>query len=182
MTGHRTTPSSCASAPVMRMWIPTAALHLLHGGTAVILCLLIFESRFWLGFGLLLCVTSVLFPNQVSAWWVLLFLALGQLWRMPSAFDPTFHLLLAGGHFVHVLGHLVRHLPWRGRMEVAALASPFARFTVIQVMSQLVAMLALQRFGSARGSIPGLSLLAATMLATIALTFSRRIRVTATHG
>lgn len=181
MTGHQTTPSSYASAPVMRMWIPTAALHLLHGGTAVILCLLIFESRVWLGFGLLLCVTSVLFPNQVSAWWVLLFLALGQLWRIPSAFDPTFHLLLAGGHFVHVLGHLVRHLPWRGRMEVAALAGPLQRFGIVQFMVQAFAVLALPRFTGDSGTVPGLSLAAGAVLAAVGLIFALELRRSATN-
>lgn len=181
MTVQQASASAVSSAPFMRRSMPMATLRLTQFSVAAALCLLVLESRFWMVAGLLISVANLLAPIQVGAWWVLLLLALGQLWRVPSAFDPTFHLLLAGVHLLHVLGSIGRWLPWRGRMELAALAAPLARFAAIQVIAQVVAVFALYPSSGDRSTVPGLSIASAVMLAILALIFVRAIRRASMH-
>lgn len=164
-----------ASAPAIGPWVPTATLHLIFFALAAGLCLLVLPPRFWLAAGLLLSAAVTLVPNWVPAWWLLLVLALSQLWREPSVTDLDFYLLLAGVHLLHVLGGLARPLPWRGRMQVGVLLRPLRRFVLVQAAAQGVAACALLTFGEGPGTVRGLSILAAAALGVVTAMLARRL-------
>lgn len=175
-SGGMTTTRARASVPEIGPWVPTATVHLAFLVVAAGLCLLVLAPPFWRAVGLLLAVVSTVFPNWVPRWWLLLLLGLSQYWREPSVTDLVFYLLLAGVHLLHVLGGLARLLPWHGRMQVVALARPLQRFAVVQVVTQSVAVGALLAFSGGRGTIPGLSILAAAMLGVVAAVLNRGLR------
>lgn len=171
-----------ASAPAIGRWVPTQTVHLAFLVVGAGLCLLVLASPFWRGIGLLLAVAGTLLPNVVSRWWLLLLLGLSQYWRTPSATDGVFYLLLAGVHLLHVLGGLARLLPWHGRMQVAALVRPLQRYVTVQVVAQAVAVGALLMFGSGRGAVPGLSIIAAATLGVLAAVLAHRLRKAEARG
>ncbi len=164
------------SVPEIGRWVPTATVHFLFLVAAVGLCLLVFESPLWLAIGLLLTVTGTLLPNVVPTWWLLAVLALSQFWREPMVTDLSFYLLLAGVHLRHVLGGLVRLLPWSGQMQVVAFARPFKRFVYVQAVVQVVAVSALFAFGGGRGAVKGLSIFTAVVLGLVAAGLARVVR------
>jgi hypothetical protein len=155
--------------------VPTAALRLLFFAVAAGLCLLVLDP-FWMAMGLTLAVAGTLAPNLVPTWWLILPLGLSQFWREPSATDFVYYALLAGVHLLHLLGGLVRLLPWGGRMQLGALVRPMQRFGLVQVVAQGVAVGALLAFGGGRGRVPGLSILAAVLLVLLASVLARGIR------
>ncbi len=165
-----------ASAPEIGPSVPTATLHLAFFAVAAGLCVLVLESPMWLAIGLLLAVVGTLVPDRVPAWWLLLLLGLSQLWREPSVADIVYYLILAGVHLLHVLGSLARLLPWDGRMQVDTLVRPFRRFVLVQAVAQPAAVGALLAFGSAPGTVPGLSILAAAVLGLVTAVFARGLR------
>ena len=166
-----------ASVPAIGPWVPTGTLRVIFFAVAAGLCVLVHAHPFWLVVGLLLAAGTTLAPDRVPAWWLLLLLALSQIWREPSVTDPTFYLLLAGVHLLHVLGGLARLLPWMGRLQLRALVSPLRRFVLVQTVSQAVAVGALLAFGGGPGSVTGLSILAAGALAIVAAVLARQASV-----
>ena len=156
--------------------MPTATLHLSFFALASGLCLLVLVSPFWRAIGLLLAVAVTLVPSWVPTWWLLLLLALSQLWREPSATDLDFYLLLGGVHLLHLLGGLARLLPWMGRIQVAALVRPLQRFVLVQAVAQALALGALLAFSGEPGAVPGLSILAAGALAVVSAMLGGRLR------
>jgi hypothetical protein len=164
-----------ASTPAIGPWVPTATLHLIFFAVAAGLCLLVLTPSL-LVVGLLLSVAVTLLPDWVPNWWLMLVLALTQVWREPSPTDLTFYLLLAGVHLLHVLGSLARLLPWTGRMQVSALVRPIQRFIMVQAVAQGAAACALLAFSGGDGSVRGLSIFAAGVLATVIVMFARRLR------
>ena len=164
-----------ASVPAIGPWVPTATLHLSFFALAAGLCLHVLVSPFWRVIGLLLAAAITLVPRWVPTWWLLLLLALSQLWREPSATDLDFYLLVAGVHLLHVLGGLARLLPWMGRIQVAALVRPAQRFVLVQAVAQPVAVGALLAFSGGPGTVPGLSVLAAGALAVVAAMLAGRL-------
>jgi len=176
MQGGMLTTRARASVPAIGQWVPTATVHLAFLVVAAALCLLVLSSPFWRAVGLLLAVVVTVFPNWVPRWWLLLLLGLSQYWREPSVTDLVFYLLLAGVHLLHVLGGLARLLPWHGRMQVVAFVRPLQRFAVVQAVAQSVAVGALLAFSGGRGTIPGLSILAAAMLGVVAAVLNRGLR------
>ena len=177
---RRTRP--LASAPAIGPWVPTATLHVMFFAVAAGLCILVLPSPFWIGIGLLLAATVTLVPDRVPTWWLLLVLALSQVWREPSVTDLAFYLLLAGVHLLHLPGGLARLLPWIGRMQVAALVRPFQSLVLVQMVTQPVAVGALLAFGEGRGTVPGLSILAAGALGFVAALLARQLRPAQPHG
>lgn len=165
-----------ASVPAIGPWVPTATVHLVFLAVAAGLCLLVLEPPFWLGFGLLLAVTGTFVPNLVPRWWVIIMLALSQFWREPSATDVAFYVLLAGVHLLHVIGSLSREMPWHGRMQTIAFVRPLQRFMLVQAVVQAVAVGVLLAFGASRGTVPGLSILAAALLGLVAVVLGRGLR------
>jgi len=156
--------------------VPVATLHVAHVIIAAVLCVLVLEGPLWRAVGLALLLAGAFAPGRISPWWLLLALAASQLRRTPSATDPTFYLLLAGVHLLHVLASLTRLLPWRGRLEVRALVGPLWRFAMVQMVSQAVAVGALLAFRGERGAWPGLPIVAAGLLAVVALALGRGVR------
>jgi hypothetical protein len=172
--GIRGTPPP-QTVPAIGPWVPTATLHVLFFAVAAGLCLLVLAPRFWLA-GLLLSAVVTLVPNWVPRWWLLLVLALSQLWREPSLTDPAFYLLLAGVHLLHVLGGLAGLLPWMGRMQVGALVRPLQRFVLVQAAALAAAVCALLAFDGVPGTVRGLSILAAAVLGVVTAILARRLR------
>lgn len=162
-----------ASVPATGPWVPTATLHLVFLAVAAGLSLLVLESPFWLGFGLLLAVAGTFIPHLVAKGWVIGMLALSQLWREPLVTDVSFYLLLAGVHLLHVMGSLAREIPWTGRMQRVAFVRPVRRFVLIQLVVQAVAVGTLFVFGGSRGTVPGLSILSAALLGIVAAVLAR---------
>ena len=178
MSGNMPTIRARASVPAIGLWVPTATLHLAFLAVAAGLCLLVLESPFWRAVGLLLAVAGTLVPNRVPTGWLLLVLGLSQFWREPSVTDIVFYLLLAGVHLLHVLGSFARLLPWHGRIQVVAFVRPLQRFVFVQAAAQAVAVGALLAFGGGRGTVSGLSILAAAVLGIVAAVLARGLR----HG
>jgi hypothetical protein len=162
--------------------VPTATLRLAFLAVAAGLCMLVLDSHFWLGIGLLVAIAATLVPQVVSPVWLLLMLGLSQLWRAPSTSDVVFYLLLAGVHLLHVLSSLARLLPWRGRIQVVALVRPLKRFVLVQAVSQIVAAGALFTFAGARGAATGLSILAAALLGVVAAVLALGVRRAEARG
>lgn len=175
MSGGMATTLARASTPAIGRWVPTATVHLATLAVAAGLSLLVFPSPFWRGIGLLLAVASTLVPNLVLRWALPLLLGMSQFWRTPSATDGVFYLLLAGVHLLHVLGSLATLLPWHGRVQLAPFVRPLQRYLLIQVVAQAVAVGALLTFGGRRGTVPGLSVLAAALLCVVAAVLAREL-------
>lgn len=165
-----------AAAPAMGRWIPTATVPVSFLAVSIGLCLLVLAPPFWLAVGVLLAVGAVVVPTLVPAWWLLLLLSLGQLWRAPMVADLVFSLLLAGVHLLHVLASLARVLPWRGRMQLRALVRPLRRYLLVQAITQTIAIGALFVFSGGRGTVSGLSILAAAVLGVVAAVLARGLR------
>ncbi|HEY3771559.1 MAG TPA: hypothetical protein VGL69_01065 [Solirubrobacteraceae bacterium] len=98
--------------------------------------------RGWLGVGIVLSVAAAWFPRYLLGWVLILFLAVGQLARHPGL-SWQLLVLLAGVHLLHVLAMLMLELPWRSWLAPALFVAPLRRFVVIQVTTQLLAVLAL---------------------------------------
>ena len=96
----------------------------------------------WLVVGSMLSVAAAWSPRYLLGWALILFLAAGQLARHP-ALSWQLLVLLAGLHLLHVLAMLALEVPWRDWVQPAVFAAPLVRFLVIQVPSQLLAVLAL---------------------------------------
>lgn len=176
MSGGVLTVRARPSAPKIGPWVPTATVHITFLVVAAGLCLLVLGTPFWLGLGLLLSVAGTFIPHLVPKWWVLFVLAVSQFWREPSATDFVFYLLLAGVHLLHVIASLAGQLPWRGRMQTVALVRPLQRYAFIQIVVQAVAVGVLLTFGGGRGTVPGLSILAAAALGGIGAVLARGMR------
>lgn len=176
MTGSVHTTQSRPSIPAIGRWLPTAAVHLAFLAVAVGLCVLLLEPPFWLSVGLLLAIAGTFFPAFVHRSWVLLVLCVSQFWREPSATDIAFYLLLAGAHLLHLLGSLAGQLPWQGRIQQRAFIRPLKTFVLIQFVVQTIAVGALTAFDSDRGTVPGLSIVAAVVLGFLALLLARALR------
>ena len=155
--------------------MPTATVRLVFLGTAAGLCLFVLKD-FWLIGGLLLAVSGTVLPNLVHKGWVILVLGVSQLWREPSVSDPTFYLLLAGVHLLYVISSLAAQVPWHGRMQTVAFVRPVQRFVLVQIVVQAVAVGALLAFGERRGTVPGLSIVAAVVLGVVAVVLARGLR------
>ena len=165
-----------ASVPAMGPWVPTAAMHLVFLAVAAGLCLLVLDTPFWLAVGLLLAITGTFVPNLVHKEWVILLLGLSQLRREPSVSDPTFYLLLAAVHLLHVMCSFALRMPWNGRIQTIAFVRPLQRFVIMQLGVQSVAVGALFAFRSGPGRVPGLSVFAAAFLGIAAAVLARGMR------
>lgn len=182
MNGGLPTSRARASVPEIGWWVPTATLRLLFLAVASGLCLLVLDSPFWTTIALTLAVAGTIAPNLVPTWWLVLLLGLSQLWREPSVTDFAYYALLAGVHLLHVLGGLARLLPWGGRLQVGALTLPLRRFVIVQAVAQPAAAGALFAFSGVRGTVAGLSIVAALMLAIVAVVFARGLRQSELRG
>lgn len=182
MSGGLRTTHARESVPEIGRWVHTAMLHIVFLVVAVGLCSLVLPSPLWMAIGLLLAVAGTLAPNVVPTWWLLLLLGLAQVWREPSATDVVFYLLLAGVHLLHMLGSLLRTLPWNGRMQLVSFIRPLTRLVLVQAGMQVVAVGALFVFADGPGTVQGLSILAALLLGVMAAVLVRGLRQESARG
>ena len=96
----------------------------------------------WLAVGILLSVAAAWSPRLLLAWVLILYLAAGRLAHHASL-SWQFLVVLAGVQLLQVLGMLAIELPWRSWVQPQVLVAPLRRFLVIQVPTQLLAILAL---------------------------------------
>lgn len=175
-TRTRASAASTALAPTIGPGVPISTLHLVFLAVAAGLCRLVLDDPFWRAVGLLLALAATIVPNLVPRWTVLFVLGLSQLWREPSVTDVRIYALLAGLHWLHLVGSLAREMPWRGRIEWRAFAGPLRRFVLVQAGVQAVAVGALLAFGSGHGTVHGLSIFAAALLGVVAAVLGRGLR------
>ncbi|WEG10204.1 hypothetical protein PU630_06530 [Microbacterium horticulturae] len=79
-------------------------------------------------------------PATFTTWAAIAVLALAELGQAPDAGASVF-LLVA--HLLHVIGGLQLALPWKGRLQLRALAAPARRWLMLQVPAQVLLVLAL---------------------------------------
>jgi hypothetical protein len=157
--------------------VPAALLRGLQLAVAVLLCSVTLHGPLWLAMGWTLAVASTFAPNRVAGWWLLLLLGGSQFVRLPSATDPSFYALLAGIPMLHLLGRVSRLISWRGRIELLALARPLKRYVTLQGVLQPVSFSVMRASADSRGTVIGLTLLAALILSGIAALLYARLRV-----
>lgn len=108
----------------------------------VLLSLVGYGLTGWFWVGIVLAVLAAWFPQYLIGWVLILFLAAGRL-AHPASLSWRFLLLLAGLHLLHVLATLALELPWRSWVQPEVFVGPLRRFLVIQVPTQLLAIVAL---------------------------------------
>jgi hypothetical protein len=153
--------------------IPGIALRAVFVVAGVLLCLVDYGTSGWLAVGIMLSLAAAWYPQHLLGWALILFLAAGQLARHASL-SWRLLVLLAGLHLLHVLATLTLELPWRSWVQPAVLMVPLRRFLVIQIPTQLLAVVALLLLApSADGHRPltvaGFAVVGAVALAGLAL-------------
>jgi len=122
--------------------VPAIAVRAVIVIAGLLLSLVDYEFTGWLAVGIVLSVAAAWFPRHLLAWGLILFLAAGRLAHHASL-SWQFLVLLAGVHLLHVLGMLALELPSRSWLQPQLFVAPLKRFLVIQIPTQLVAILAL---------------------------------------
>jgi hypothetical protein len=122
--------------------IPGVTVRGVFTTAGVLLSLVDFGLTGWLAVGIVLSVAAAFSPQYLLGWVLILFLAAGRLAHNPSL-SWQFLVLLLGLHLLHVLATLALELPWRSWVQPRVFVAPLRRFLVIQVPTQLLAVLAL---------------------------------------
>jgi hypothetical protein len=131
-----------ADMPDAHARIPGIAVRVAFAITGVVLALVDYGPSGWLAFGIVLSVAAAVAPETLIGWIVILFLAVGQL-AHHADLTGRFLVLLAGLHLLHVLSSLALELPWRSWIQPAVFVAPLRRYVLIQVPTQLLAVVAL---------------------------------------
>jgi len=156
--------------------IPGLAIRAALLVAGLLLCLVDYGLSGWLAVGIVLSVAAAWAPQNLAGWALILFLAAGRLAHHPGL-GWRFLVLLAGLHLLHVLAMLALELPWRSWVAPAVFVAPLRRFLVIQVPTQLLAVLSLLLLApNADGHRPltvaGFAVIGAVALAGLALLLS----------
>ena len=122
--------------------IPGFAVRAVFVIAGVLLSLVDYGLTGWLAVGIVLSVAAAWSPQYLLGWALILFLAAGRL-AHHAGLSWQFLVLLAGLHLLHVLAMLALELPWRSWVQPEVFVAPLRRFLVIQVPTQLLAILAL---------------------------------------
>jgi hypothetical protein len=167
-----------AGLPDAGALIPAIAVRVVFVVAGVLLSLVDFGLTGWLAVGIVLSAATARSPRHLLGWVLILFLAAGRLAHHPSL-SWRFLVLLAGVHLLHVLSLLVLELPWRSWVQPSVFLSPLLRFLMIQVPTQLLAVLALLLLaprpdGHRPVTVAGFAVVGAAALAGLALLLSRR--------
>jgi hypothetical protein len=128
--------------PAANARIPGVVVRVMLALIGVLVSLVAYGSSGWSVVGILLSLSAAWAPQNLLAWVLIVFLALGELGRH-AALTWQLLVLLAGVHLVHVLGMLALELPWRSWVQPAVFARPVLRFIAIQIPVQLLAVVAL---------------------------------------
>ena len=153
--------------------IPALAVRAVFAIAGVLLSLVDYGLTGWLAVGIVLSVAAALSPRHLLGWVLILFLAAGRLAHHASL-SWQFLVLLAGLHLLHVLAMLALELPWRSWVQPTVFVAPLRRFLVIQVPTQLLAVLALLLLapspdGHRPLTVAGFAVVGAVALAGLAL-------------
>jgi heme/copper-type cytochrome/quinol oxidase subunit 3 len=156
-------------ASINRVWVPALLLPFAYMAVTLALSMFVLPSGFYVVVAVTIGTAAVLSGNQLIAW--LLPVALGTAGATSSG--TGFFVLLAGLHLLHMLGGLSRLVPFTARIELAALAAPFRRYTVIQLFSQGFAFVALRTLSDTPKGPVLLPIAAAVVLGALALSLTR---------
>ncbi len=159
--------------PLAGARIPAVVVRAAFTITGVLLSLVGYGLTGWLAVGVVLSVAAASSPQYLLGWVLILFLAAGRLAHHPGL-SWQFLVMLLGLHLLHVLAMLALELPWRSWVQPRVFVAPLRRFLVIQVPTQLLAVLALLLLApSADGHRPltvaGFAVVGAVALAGLAL-------------
>jgi hypothetical protein len=163
--------------PVADARIPGSAVR---AGVAIaggLLCVVDFGASGWLVPGIALALTAAVAPQYLMGWALMLFLAAGELAHHP-ALTVRFLVLVAGLHLLHVLTMLTLEVPWRSWVQAGVFAGPLRRFAVIEIPTQLLAVIALLLLapghdGHRPVTLAGIVLIGAAALAGIGVVLLR---------
>ena len=153
--------------------VPALAVRAVFVVAGLLLSLVDYGFTGWLAVGILLSVAAAWSPRLLLAWVLILYLAAGRLAHHASL-SWQFLVVLAGVQLLQVLGMLAIELPWRSWVQPQVLVAPLRRFLVIQVPTQLLAILALLLLapspdGHRPLTIAGFGVVGALALAGVAL-------------
>jgi hypothetical protein len=159
--------------PAVGARVPAVAVRAVFAVTGVLLSIVDYGSSGWIIVGIALSVGAACAPQYLLGWVVILFLAAGELARHPGL-SWSVLILLAGLHLLHVLAMLALELPWRSWVQPSVFVAPLQRFLVIQIPTQLLAIIALALLApSADGHRPltlaGFAVVGVVALAGVAL-------------
>jgi hypothetical protein len=169
LTAPTDLPSAGARVPALAV----RAIFLIAG---LLLSMVDYGFTGWLAVGIVLSVAAAWSPRHLLAWGLVLYLAAGRLAHHASL-SWQFLVILAGVHLLHVLGMLALELPSRSWVQPQLFLAPLRRFLVIQVPTQLLAILALLLLapspdGHRPLTIAGFGVVGALALAGLALLLS----------
>jgi hypothetical protein len=134
-TGPAELPGAGARVPALGV----RAVFVIAG---LLLSVVDFGFTGWLAVGIVLSVASAFFPRHLLAWVLIVYLAAGRLPHHASL-SWQFLVLLAGVHLLHVLGMQMLELRRRSWVQPQLFVAPLRRFLVIQVPTQLLAVVVL---------------------------------------
>jgi hypothetical protein len=121
-------------------WVPVWLVTLCMGGIAVVGAALVTGGPIgWLVIGGIILVL-VLFSEGPAIGIYAITIGVLLLASSGGAFEGRVFTLVAVVHLVAVLDSLVSGLPWRARLQIAALRDPVRRFASVQVAAQGLAM------------------------------------------
>ncbi len=122
--------------------IPAVVVRAVFATAGVLLSVVDYGFTGWLAVGVMLSVTAAASPQYLLGWVLILFLAAGRLAHHPGL-SWQFLVILLGLHLLHVLAMLALELPWRSWVQPPVFVAPLRRFLLIQVPTQVLAVLAL---------------------------------------
>jgi hypothetical protein len=157
-----------ADTPGAGARIPGVAVRAAFAITGAVVALVDYGPNGWLAFGIVLAVAAAVAPETLIAWLLILFLVAGQLARHADL-TWRFLALLAGLHLLHVLASLALELPWRSWIQPAVFIAPLRRFVLIQIPTQLLAVVALLLLAPSHGGHRPLTIAASAVVGGAAL-------------
>jgi hypothetical protein len=122
--------------------VPALALRAVFVIVGLLLSVVDYGFTGWLAVGIVICIAAAWSPRNLLAWVLILYLAAGRL-AQHASLSWRFLVILAGVHLLHVLGAFALELPRRSWVQPRVFAGPLRRFLVIQIPTQLLAILAL---------------------------------------
>jgi hypothetical protein len=153
--------------------IPALSVRAALAIAGVLLSLVDFGPTGWLVVGTVLSLAAASAPEYLIGWVLVLFLAAGRLAHHPTL-DWQFLVMLFGLHLLHVLSMLALEVPWRSWVQAKVFVAPLRRFLVVQVPTQLLAVVALLLLapgphGHRPLTVAGFAVVGAAALAGLAL-------------
>jgi hypothetical protein len=139
----------------------------------VLLSLVDYGPTGWLAVGAVLSLAAACAPEYLIGWVLVLFLAAGRLAHQPTL-NWQFLVMLFGLHLLHVLTMLALEVPWRSWLQPRVFVAPLRRFLVVQVPTQLLAVVALLLLAPSQDghrplTVAGSAVVGAAALAGLAL-------------